>query len=75
MDAEQQYWDDLRAMMLTPGWKALVDELTANATIINSVVQVKDENDLHFRKGQLNIIATITNLENSVEQAEAQLDD
>lgn len=75
MDAEQQYWDDMREMMLTAGWKALHEELEANAAVIDSVLQAKDEADLNFRKGQLNIISSFLNLENSIEQAEAQAND
>tara|TARA_R110000737_G_scaffold80132_1_gene112245 strand:- start:4192 stop:4419 length:228 start_codon:yes stop_codon:yes gene_type:complete len=75
MDEEQKYWDDMRDMMLTAGWKALVEELTNNAEAVDSVLQAKDEADLHFRKGQLNILTSIINLENSVEQAEAQAND
>ncbi len=75
MNDEQQYWDDMREMMLTAGWKALVEELEGNATVIDSVLQAKDEADLNFRKGQLNILASLLNLENSIEQAEAQAND
>ena len=59
---EQKYWDDLNDMTLTDGWKALVKELQANAIVINSVTHTKDEADLNFRKGQLNIIHSIINL-------------
>lgn len=59
---EQKYWDDLNSMTLTAGWKTLVEELTANAAVINSVTHTKDEADLNFRKGQLNIIHSIINL-------------
>ena len=75
MNDEQQYWDDMREMMLTAGGKALVEELEGNATVIDSVLQAKDEADLNFRKGQLNILASLLNLENSIEQAEAQAND
>lgn len=75
MDEEHKYWEDLRDMMLTDGWKALIEELTGNSKVIDSVLQAKDEADLYFRKGQLNILTSLINLENSVEQAEAQAND
>ena len=51
-----KYFDDMRELMLMDGWKHLVSELTTNANVIDSVVNTKDENELQFRKGQLNII-------------------
>ncbi len=59
---EQKYLEELNDMTLTPGWKTLIEELIANASIINSVTHTKDEADLNFRKGQLNIIHSIINL-------------
>tara|TARA_R100000951_G_C2598527_1_gene167426 strand:+ start:571 stop:798 length:228 start_codon:yes stop_codon:yes gene_type:complete len=75
MDEAQKYWDDLRVMMLTDGWKALIEELSEKAVVVDSVLQARDEADLHFRKGQLNIIFSLTGLEDSIEQAEAQAND
>lgn len=59
---EQKYLEDLNDMRLTAGWKTLIEELKANASVINSVTHTKDEADLNFRKGQLNIIHSIINL-------------
>jgi|TARA_A100000171_G_scaffold50017_1_gene60392 hypothetical protein len=54
-------------MFRTDGWKVLMDELSNNALQINSVEVTKDNEDLHFRKGQLNILAFILNMESTVE--------
>lgn len=59
---EQKYLEDLNDMQLTAGWKTLIEELKANAEAINSVTHTKDEADLYFRKGQLNVINSIINL-------------
>ena len=69
MDKEtEQYYDNLADMFLTRGWKDLVEELTENALNINCVEYTKDANDLYFRKGQLNIVAYILNLESTVDR-------
>lgn len=69
MDKEtEQYYDNLADMFLTRGWKDLVEELTKNATHINCVEYTKDADDLNFRKGQLNILAYILNLESTVDR-------
>lgn len=44
-----------------------MDELRNNAIQINSVEVTKDNKDLHFRKGQLNILAFMLNMESTVE--------
>ena len=54
-------------MFRTDGWKVLMDELRNNALQINSVEATKDNEQLNFRKGQLNILAFVLNMESTVE--------
>lgn len=44
-----------------------MDELKNNALQINSVEATKDNEELNFRKGQLNILAFVLNMESTVE--------
>ena len=44
-----------------------MDELRNNALQINSVEATKDNEELNFRKGQLNILAFVLNMESTVE--------
>lgn len=64
---EEKYYQALKDMFRTEGWKVLMDELRNNAIQINSVEVTKDNKDLHFRKGQLNILAFMLNMESTVE--------
>ena len=67
MDQEtQQYYDAYFSLFITDGWKQLVEEFTSNAIQINSVEATKDADDMFFRKGQLNILAHLLNLETIV---------
>ena len=67
MDQEtQQYYDAYFSFFITDGWKQLVEEFTTNAIQINSVEATKDVDDMNFRKGQLNILAHLLNLETIV---------
>ena len=67
MDQEtQQYYDAYFSLFITDGWKQLVEEFTSNAVQINSVEATKDADDMFFRKGQLNILAHLLNLETIV---------
>jgi hypothetical protein len=62
----QQYYDAYFSLFITDGWKQLVQEFTDNAIQINSVEATKDANDMYFRKGQLNVLAHLLNLETIV---------
>ena len=67
MDQEtQQYYDNYFSLFLTDGWKQLMQDFNNNAMQINSVEATKDSDDLHFRKGQLNVLAHLLNMETIV---------
>ena len=61
----QQNYDNYFNLFQTDGWKQLTEELQQNALVINSVESTKDANDLYMRKGQINILAYILNLEST----------
>ncbi len=67
MDQETQtYYDQYFSLFLTDGWKQLIQDFSNNALQINSLEAVKDSNDMYFRKGQLNVLAHLINLETIV---------
>jgi len=67
MDQEtQEYYDSYFNLFMSDGWKQLMQDFNNNAVQINSVEAVKDANDMNFRKGQLNILAHLLNLETIV---------
>ena len=57
------YFRNMNELFRTIGWLSLLEEMRLNIPLINSVEKTKDEADLNFRKGQLNIIGTLLNLE------------
>ena len=59
----EQYYNKYFDLFRTAGWKQLIEELTQNALVINSVEATKDANDLYLRKGQLNVLAYLINFE------------
>ena len=63
----EKHYEALVDMFATEGWKMFTDELKNNAVQINSVEATKDKNDLYFRKGQLNVISFMLNMESTVE--------
>ena len=67
MDQEtQEYYDNYFSLFLTNGWKQLMKDFGNNAVQINSVEATKDADDMYFRKGQLNVLAHLLNMENIV---------
>tara|TARA_R110000822_G_scaffold96597_1_gene219789 strand:- start:419 stop:679 length:261 start_codon:yes stop_codon:yes gene_type:complete len=59
------YFRHMNDLFRMEGWSLLLEDLKLNLPSINSVELAKDIEDLHFRKGQLNIIGTILNLEDT----------
>ena len=64
MEKENQaYYDNYFSLFMTDGWKQLMEDFGSNVANINSVEATKDAEDLQFRKGQLNILAHLLNME------------
>ena len=64
MDREtQEYYDNYFSLFIEDGWKQLMEDFDSNFTNINSVEATKDPDDMYFRKGQLNILSHLLNLE------------
>ena len=71
MTEDEKYVKSMYEMFRTDGWKQLLEDLQKNIVNINSVEATKDNDDMWFRKGQLNILTFITSLEAQVENMEA----
>lgn len=69
MDKETElYYNNYFDLFRTPGWAQFVEEFKQNANVINSVENVKDAEELFFKKGQLTVLAMIINLEAYINQ-------
>ena len=63
----EQYFNNYFDLFNTSGWKQLMEELNNNALGVNNLQATKDSEDMYFRKGQLNVLASIINLQNTIE--------
>ena len=63
---EEEYYNNYFDMFNSKGWKQLVEEFKVNLVNINSVQSTKDVDDMYFRKGQLNVLNSIVNLDDSI---------
>lgn len=69
MDEETlKYYESLTDMCMTQGWKNLMEEYRALALSTNSVENTRDDKDLYYRKGQIDIIARLLNTESTIEK-------
>lgn len=59
--ALQTYYEETFSMMATEGWKALIEDFEKIKTSLNNVYTVKDEQQLKFRQGQLDILDLVLN--------------
>ena len=68
MDKEdEKYVDAMFEMFRTKGWQMLIEDLSKDYSLYNSVAVTKDNEDLWFRKGQLDVLSKVTSLETQVE--------
>lgn len=67
LDKETEtYYNNFFELFNNVGWKQLIEELTVNANVVNSVETVKDSEELFIRKGQLSVLAQMLNLETTI---------
>lgn len=70
----EDYFRNYSDMFRTEGFKQLIEELSSNATQLADIQTVKDTEELHYRKGQVAALATVINLEATVEANRNQLE-
>lgn len=51
-----KYFQDLFEMYPTAGWKRILEDMTRLAELYNRVTDVETQDELWFRKGQLDIV-------------------
>ena len=68
MDQETQtYYDNYFSLFANRRLEATYEsDFTNNANKINSIEATKDADDMYFRKGQLNVLAHLINMETIV---------
>lgn len=76
MDKELEvYYTERFSMMGTQGWKDLCDDLEKLLDNYRTVDKINNEQELFFRKGQVDILKWILNLKEVSEQAYKELQD
>jgi len=68
----ETYFDNYNELFNHEGFKQLIEEVTNNATLLSDIQTVKDVEELFYRKGQVAALATIVNLQSTIEAAREQ---
>ena len=71
----QKYYEDRFAMMATPGWRDLIDDIEKIKESLNNISVVENEKDLQFKQGELSILTWLSTLKQVSEQAYEDLQD
>ena len=69
----QKYYEDFFSLASHPGWAALMEDFSTLKDQINNVLTTKDEQQLFFRQGQLDIIELILKRKAMCEQVYEEL--
>jgi len=68
----ETYFDNYNELFNHEGFKQLIQELSANAQQLADVQTIKDSEELFYRKGQVAALATVINLQGTIEVAREQ---
>jgi hypothetical protein len=69
----QSYYENRFSMMATSGWQDLMEDAQQLFDSLNQVLPIQNENDLHLKRGQLDILNWLLNLKPASEAAFEQL--
>jgi hypothetical protein len=70
MDKElEQYFENYYDLFASKGWKQFIEDIEGNRTLMSDITSIKDANDLYYRKGCLDILDRVLNLQTGIENA------
>ena len=69
----ETYYNNYFSLFRNDGYKQLIEDLKSNVEAINNVDALKDEADMYYRKGQLNVLASLLNFETTIDNAFKEL--
>lgn len=69
----QEYYENRFSMMATQGWKDLIEDLEIMITATDTLAGIDNEQQLHFKKGEMSILNWIKNLRDASAEVYEQL--
>ena len=75
----ETYFNNYNELFNHSGFKQLLDELSNNIKTLSNVQNIKDLEELFFRKGQITVFSAVVNIQGTIgaarEQAEESKED
>ena len=62
----QKYFESLLDTFVSEGWRFLLEDFSGAEESIRDIIQCKDDKDLYYRKGQLDVIGRLLSFETSI---------
>jgi len=69
----QDYYEEAFSLFASQGWKDFVEDMKALQSEVTKIENIKDEKDLWFRRGQLDILDLIVNRKQMCEKVYEEL--
>ena len=70
----EAYLRDMRELLRSNGWRELLKDIHEQLDMLNEVSSLNKIEDLWYRKGQLDVLSRLTNLEFELEALEEELE-
>ena len=71
----ETYFDNYNELFNHDGFKQLLDELSNNIKTLSNVQNIKDLEELFFRKGQITAFTAIINIQGTIDAAREQAEE
>ena len=71
----QEFYEQRFDLFMQPGWKDLVEDFTELAKTVGDITKCDSEADMWYKRGQLEMINYIVNLQELTERAFEELDE
>jgi len=65
----QKYFESLLDTFVSEGWRFLLEDFSGAEESIRDIIQCKDDKDLYYRKGQLDVIGRLLSFETSIKNS------
>ena len=65
----QKYFESLLDTFVSEGWKFLLEDFTGAEESIRDLILCKDDKDLYYKKGQLDVIGRLLAFETSIKNS------
>jgi len=69
---DEKYFDDFAMMFASDGWRVFIAEMEEMLADLDSLYSIKTVEDLHYRRGQIDVLSNLINFQHSIQAAREQ---